>query len=275
VSVLERFIGWVDAEDTLNGRAGVRAFRMAFASIWLVYDVLDIGLGATERALDWYPHARDPGLVVVQLVLVASGAMLLWGRGVWAFGMTAAAARAVEGLVYFPLNDFFVGSVFLLLIAHSTGGPFREGRRPKWVHDALLAQLAFIYAATAVLKMNPDWLGGGHLYVRTQYLFVGAKWPYPEWLEQRFANPGFDALLSQAAIVSEVLLACVLLARRPYWLGAALTVAVHGFGAFITNVWFLSATMIASVLCLLPRGEGGDAAQSERAPGAVAPSGRA
>jgi hypothetical protein len=258
-SVVERFVRWVDAADA--GR-GVGPFRVAFASLWLTYDVLDLALGTTERALDWYPHARDPGLVVVQIVLIATGVTLIWGRGVWAFGMTAAAARAIEGLVYFPLNDFFLGSIFLVLLAHSTGGPFREGELhepphrppgPKWVHDALLAQLAFIYTATAILKMNPDWLSGGHLFVRTQYLVVGARWPYPSWLEQRLAVPAFDAFLSGVAIWLELTLAVVLLARRPFWLGVGLALAIHAFGAFITNVWFLSLTMIASVVLLLPR----------------------
>jgi hypothetical protein len=252
---VERFVRWVDADD--EGR-GVGPFRVAFAAIWLAYDALDLALGTTERSLDWFPHPRDPGLVVVQLVLIATGAMLIWGRGVWAFGMTAAAARAVEGFVYFPLNDFFLGSIFLLLIAHSTGGPFRDddrgGRGPRWVHDVLLAQLAFIYAATAILKMNPDWLGGGHLFVRTQYLVVTWGWPYPGWLEQRLAAPPFDALLAKLAVLLELALAAVLLVRRPFWLGVGMAVAIHVFGAFMTNVWFLSATMIASVVLLLPKG---------------------
>jgi hypothetical protein len=195
--------------------------------------------------------------------------MLISGRGVWAFGMTAAAARGIEGFVYFPLNDFFLGSIFLLLLAHSTGGPFREDgprrprrthrpHRPKWVRDALLAQLAFIYLATAVLKVNPDWLGGGHLFVRTQYMVVSWGWPYPAWLEQRLATPAFDALLAKGAILAELALAGILVARRPWWLAAALAIGIHAFGAFITNVWFLSATMIASVLLLVPREQARD-----------------
>src|ERR1700677_4745590 len=137
-AALERFAGWVDADDAAGG---LDAFRRVLAAIWLVYDVLDLALGTTERALDWYPHPRDPGLVVVQVVLVATGAMLLWGRGVWALGMTAAAARAVERIFYFPLNDFFLDSVLLFLVAHSTGGPWRdnEQRRPRWVRGAPLA----------------------------------------------------------------------------------------------------------------------------------------
>jgi hypothetical protein len=245
-----RVVAWVDAED--DGRS-LAAFRSTFAAIWILYDVLDLALGATERSLAWFPHPRDPGLVVVQIVLIATGAMLLWGRGVWAFGMTAAAARALEAWIYFPLNDFFLGSVLLVLLAHSTGGPFRDSRRPRWVTDALLAQLGFIYLATGILKANPDWLGGGHLFVRTQYLFASQRWPYPAWLESLLAVRGFDALLAKVAIVLEVALGCVLWARRPYWLGVALVLAIHLFGAAMTNVWFLSATMVAGVVLLLPR----------------------
>jgi len=90
--------------------------------------------------------------------------------------------------------------------------------------------------------------------VRTQYLVVTWGWPYPGWLEQRLAAPPFDALLAKLAVLLELALAAVLLVRRPFWLGVGLAVAIHVFGAFMTNVWFLSATMIASVVLLLPKG---------------------
>ncbi len=248
--VLERFGRWIDAEDV---GAGVATFRRVFAGIWLLYDLIDVTGATTERALDWFPHERSAGLVVLQAVLVVCGIMLLWGRGIWAFGMLAAATRASEAVVYFGLNDFFFASVVYLLLAHSTGGPFAGDRRPKWVRDVLLIEFAFTYVATAVLKANPDWLSGAHLFVRTQYLFVSRSWPYPGWLEPLLARLAVDAVLAKLALVFELALAGVLLARRPYWLGAALVVGVHAFGAFMTNVWFLSATMIAGVLLLLPR----------------------
>jgi hypothetical protein len=247
---LDHFGRWIDAED-VDG--GVSTYRRVFAGIWLLYDVIDITWGTTERALDWFPHHRSAGLVALQAALVVSGLMLLWGRGIWAFGMIAAATRATEALVYFRLNDFFFASVVYLLLAHSTGGPFGKNRRPKWVGDVLLVEFAFTYVATALLKANPDWLGGTHLFVRTQYLFVSRSWPYPGWLEPLLATLAVDAFLAKLALIFELALAGVLLARRPYWLGAILVVVVHAFGAFMTNVWFLSATMISGVVLLLPR----------------------
>src|SRR5271166_875815 len=91
--VLDRLSRWVDAEDEGTHLA---SFRRAFVAIWLVYDGFDLVFGATERSLDWYPHPRDPGLVVVQVVLLLAGAMRLAGRAVWIAGMTAATARAAE-----------------------------------------------------------------------------------------------------------------------------------------------------------------------------------
>ena len=257
-TAVERFVRWVDAEDDDDG---VARFRRVFAAMWLFYDVVDLAFGLTERSFDVFPHARDHGLVAVQVVLVATGAMLVWGRWVWWFGLAAAVARATEGFVFFRLNDFFLSSVFLLLIAHSTGGPFHgerggQRRRPRWVRDALLVELAFVYFATAILKMNPDWLGGGHLFVRTQYLLLGRGWPYPAWLEPWLATLAFESVLAKVAVACELALGVVLLVRRPYWLAAALVVGIHAFGTFMTNVWFLSATMIAGVLLLMPRPKG-------------------
>ncbi len=249
-NVLERFERWISVSDS---DASVAVYRRVFASIWLVYDVVDLGLGMTERSRIWFPHARSPGLVTLQVVLIASGVMLALGRHVWGFGMTAAVARAVEALTLFPLNDFFFGSVVYLLLAHSDGGPFAKATRPRWVRDALLLQFGFIYLATGVLKLNPDWLDGGQLFVRTQYLARSHGWPYPAPLEQALSSLVADARLSKIGVASEIALAGVVFARRPYWLGAVLTLAIHSFGALVTNVWFFSASMAAGVLVLLPR----------------------
>jgi len=249
-TVLERLERWTAAEDADRG---VALFRRIFALLWVVYDVIDLAGGMTERARVWFPHPREPNLVVVQCVAVAGGLLLVAGRFVWLGGMTAAIARIVESLVFFPLNDFFFVSVVDLWLAHSDGGPFARGRRPRWVRDVLLAQLAWVYFATALLKLNPDWLSGGHLYVRTQYLIAGHGWPYPAFLKRAFGSLPFDAVLARIGVTMEGALAVVLFLRRPYWLGVALVLAVHGFGAAMTNVWFFSASMIAAVVCLLPR----------------------
>jgi hypothetical protein len=247
---LDRFQRWIDAQDT---GASLATYRRVFATIWLVYDLIDLALGMTERSRIWFPHPRDPHLFELQAVLVGSGAMLVLGKGVWAFGVLAAAARTTEALRFFALNDFFFGSVVYLLLAHSDGGPFAKGLRPKWVRDALLLELGYVYLATGVLKLNPDWLSGGHLFVRTQYLAYGQAWPYPHAIEHLLSLRAVDAWLAALGAALELTLGAVIFARRPYWLAAALVVGIHAFGALITNVWFFSASMATGVLILFPR----------------------
>jgi hypothetical protein len=266
-TALERFERWLDAED--DGPA-VAIFRRVFAAIWVLYDVIDLGWGMTERARVWFPHDRSPGLVALQCVLVVSGASLALGRSIWVSGMVAAVARTAQAFLFFSLNDFFFASVVYLLLAHSDGGPFaREpsgtgaagaasargpaGKRPRWVRDALIAQLGWIYLATGVLKLNPDWLDGGQLFVRTQYLAASHGWPYPAVLSRAMTSLAFDSTLSKVGAASEIALGATMLARGPYWLAVALALAIHAFGALVTNVWFFPASMAAGVVLLLPR----------------------
>lgn len=264
-TVVDRFTRWIERTD--DGRP-VAAFRRAFAGIWLVYDLVDLTWGMTERSRNWFPHSRDSNLVVLQLVLVSCGAMLVLGRNVWTFGIAAAFARGVEARMFFPLNDFHFGSVMYLLLAHSDGGPFARGRnggaltggphggaiaRPKWVHDVLLVELAWIYFTTAALKLNPDWLGGGHLFVRTQYLALGHGWPYPQAVARALGNLSLDAALAKIGVVLEFMLGSVLLVRGRYWVGVGLALSIHLVGALLTNVWFFSASMVTGVALLLPR----------------------
>ncbi len=252
---LERFERWLDAED--DGPA-VATFGRVFAAIWVVYDVIDLGWGMTERARVWFPHDRSQGLVALQCALVVSGATLALGRQVWISGMIAAATRTAQAFIFFSLNDFFFASVVYLLLAHSEGGPFRRlprppGWRPRWVRDALIAQLGWIYLATGVLKLNPDWLDGGQLFVRTQYLVTSHGWPYPAALTRAMTSLAFDSTLSKIGAASEIALGMVMLARGPYWLAVALAVGIHAFGALVTNVWFFPVSMAAGVVLLLPR----------------------
>src|SRR5258708_2841074 len=121
---------------------------------------MDLLLGTTEHARNWFPHARDGRLVAIQLGLVVCGIDLLINRRVYVVAMMAAGLRLIEGLVFFHLNDFYFYSITLLLLAHGDGGPFERGIRPLWVRRALLWELGWIYFATAVMKLNPHWLGG-------------------------------------------------------------------------------------------------------------------
>ncbi len=250
-SARKRARAWVDADDDSGALA---RFRATYFAIWLVYDTLDVAMGYTERARDWFPHPRSIELVALQLGLVASGLLMLATRRVYFYGMMSTALRLMVALIFFRLNDFLFCAVVTLLLAHSDGGPFGSDRKPKWVRDVLLVQLGWVYFATALLKANPDWLSGGHLFVRTEYLARGLGWPYPPFLRAAFASLPVDAALAKLAIGSELLLAGVLWARRPYWLGVALVIGIHTFGTLVTNVWFFSAQTIAAVVLLLPRG---------------------
>jgi hypothetical protein len=239
--------------DVEDDDARLARFRQAFAGLWLLYDTIDLAWGTTERSLSWFPHARDPRLVVVQIVLLVCGVMLVAGKRIWLFGVLAAAARTTEAVAFFSLNDFYFGSVVYALLAHSTGGPFASGRRPKWVRDALLYEFAWVYLTTGLLKLNPDWLSGGHIFVRTQYLVRSQGWPFPEPIERALSSLTVDRALARLGATLEIALAGILVARRPYWLAVAMAVAIHAGGAALTNVWFFSATMIIGVALLLPR----------------------
>jgi Vitamin K-dependent gamma-carboxylase len=263
-TALERFARWLDAEDSDDA---VGRYRRFFAALWAVYDALDLSCGFTERSRNWFPHERSLDLALLQGSLVVIGIMLFRGKRVWPFGMLACAARTVEALGFFRLNDFCFGSIVYALLAHSDGGPFASGRRPKWVREALRLQIAWVYLATAFLKLSPAWLGGGHLFVRTQYLARAMAWPYPAPLARALAHLAFDAVLAQMGAVLEFALGAVLIAGGPYWLGVGLGIAIHSFGALLANIWFFSATMVATVVLVLPRREAG----SRRRAGEIAP----
>lgn len=59
------------------------AFRLAFASIWLVYDVLDLAGLSTAHLSDWVAKSAPPELVALQAGLIASqlGLILLEDGG--------------------------------------------------------------------------------------------------------------------------------------------------------------------------------------------------
>jgi hypothetical protein len=230
----------------------VRKTRRYFAGIWLVYDVVDTLAGGIEHAWNWMPHPASFMLVATHLVLIVCGIQLVRDRQPFAFGLIAAGARLAETYQY-SLNDFYYYALMMLLLAHGDGGPFEKGRKPLWVRHALLAQLGWVYFATAALKFNVDWLGGGHLFVRTEYLVRGFDWPYPSFVHRAFQSMHFCATLSVVAVIAELLLAFVLWARRPYWLAVVLVVAIHGFAMLATNVWFFSVSNIVAVTLLMPR----------------------
>lgn len=245
-SALDTYLARQDEGDA------VRTTRRAFAGVWLVYDVVDTLAGGIEHARNWMPHPRSLALALTHLLLVACGIQLVRDRRPFAFGLIAVGARFVETYFY-GLNDFFYYMLMMLLMAHGDGGLFEKGKKPLWVRDALLAQLGWVYFATAVLKLSTDWIGGGQLFARAEYLVRGFDWPYPSLLQRGLQSQHFCAILARVAVVGELLLAFVLWARRPYWLGVALVVGIHVFAMIVTNVWFFSVSNIVVVTLLLPR----------------------
>lgn len=233
----------------------VRKARRWFAGVWLAYDVVDTLAGGIEHACNWMPHPASFTLVATHLVLVVCGVQLVRDQRPFAYGLMAAGARLIETYQY-GLNDFYYYALMMLLFAHGDGGPFEKGKKPLWVRHALLAELSWIYFATAVLKLNTDWLGGGQLFARTAYAVRGFDWPYPSFVRHAFQSLRFCAVLAYIAVIGELLLAFVLSARRPYWLGVALVVGIHVFAMVVANVWFFSVSNIVAVILLLPKERG-------------------
>lgn len=245
-AALDRYLARQDEDGA------VRSARRCFAGVWLIYDVVDTLAGGVEHARNWMPHPTSATLFATHAVLVLCGIQLVRDRLPFALGLTAAAARLVETSQY-GLNDFYYYGLMMLLMAHGDGGPWEKGKRPLWVRHALLAQLGWMYLATAVLKLNVDWLGGGQLFVRTEYLVRAFDWPYPRFAHDAFQSMRVCSILAYLAVIGELLLAVVLLARGPYWLGVVLVATIHLFAIVVTNVWFFSVSNIVVVALLLPR----------------------
>lgn len=242
-AVVERFERWTRAETPADP---IRRFRIAFASIWLVYDVLDIAFHGT--AVTQWIGGRPTGLLTaLQALLVVSELGLLLGLRPRACALAAFFLRAVVAWKFFALNDFFYFCVTALVLAQ-----FRlEGDREQgWPRDVLIWQTAWIYFATALLKTSRVWLSGGHLFVRQEYL-AATGWPYPAFYRSFISALAGNAILAWMGIAMEFLLAGMLLFRAPRRWALALAVAVHGFAALTVNVWFFGASMIAKVAFLL------------------------
>jgi hypothetical protein len=231
---------------------------VSFASIWLIYDLLDFWLGGTQKCL-WSFGAPGPAAAIsaAQVALIASEAALLTGRATGAIALVNFFARIVEVYV-FPLNDFCYAAISSLILTRCDcrAGGSREA--PAWPRDVFLLQTAWIYAATALLKLNPFFLSGGDFFVRQNYLATALDWPYPAFYRTWIGTVSANALLAWAAVVAEAGLAGLLVAwwLRPRWrprlrpLALALVIGIHGFAAATANVFFFGASMVAQVYWL-------------------------
>jgi hypothetical protein len=253
-TVRERFARWTRAE--IPG-GGVRAFRVAFAAIWLTYDVLDLCLRGTAIN-QWIAGAALPvaGLVALQLGLVVSETGLLFGVRARRCALAAAVLRAAEAYYYFRLNDFYYFAVVALILSQCRleRGSQDGGAAPElaWPRDVLLAQTAWIYFATAALKTSAVYWSGGHLYVRHQYLLSAFGWPYPVLYRAFISTLAGNAFLARLGVLGELTLAALIALRAPKRPTVALAVALHLYAAVALNVYFFGASMIAQVACLLP-----------------------
>jgi hypothetical protein len=115
-------------------------------------------------------------------------------------------------------------------------------------------QTAWIYLATGVLKLNPHWLSGDHLWVRQRYLTEVIEWPIPAGIAARMASPAVSRALAWGGAASELGLAVMLLVRAPRKVVVGAAVLIHGFAALALNVWFFGASMVAQVMFVSGKG---------------------
>jgi hypothetical protein len=255
----DRFKAWVAADAPA---APVARFRVAFAAIWLVYDLLDLWTCGTARIDDWLGTGSPPGLVALQAALIACELAVVVGapaRLVPGAMLVAAVLRAIEWNTYLRLNDFAYFAVTALILAHARAPsrePSRDAVGPRWPRDVLVWQAAWIYFATGLMKLNPTWLSGRHLYVRLEYLRTAFGWHYPEMAIRCADSLPCDAALAWCGVGAELLLAALLVLRPGRRLVAPLVVGIHTFGALATNVWFFGPSLIAQVTLLADKGWG-------------------
>jgi len=239
VSAWSRFGAW--AERTVPA-ADVRRLRLAFACVWLAYDVLDVALGGTARTWAPAPELVPRELLPLQLGLIASEVAMLTERGATSGALAAMALRALEATLL-PLNDFLYFIVTAALLASARA---RNGEVPRWTVVALQRQAAWIYLATSVLKMSPDFLSGGHFWVRHQHLIMSGR-TFPELYARCATTLPCNAALAWGAVSAELALALLLLGRAPWWLVTALAAGIHGFAALTMNVTFFGVAMVVHV----------------------------
>jgi hypothetical protein len=245
--------------------APLERFRMVFAGIWIAYDALDLAVRGTWGCSSWSGALAGPSprLMFLQISLIVFEVALLLGWRVWVSALVCAFLRWLEWSTYLRLNDFayFVVTALLIAQTRSTGGLCLRSRRspptkrvPAWPRDLLVAQAAWMYFATAMMKLSPVWLSGGHLFVRHHYLEAAYDWPYPAFYRRWTEGLAGNAVLAWAGVATEFALAFALFLRRGR-IATLLACAVHGFGAVSMNVWFFGASCIAQVALLTPRGK--------------------
>lgn len=220
--------------------------RMLFACIWLLYDVLDVIMGATAMST----ASQYRGLLLfVQLVLVIAQIAIVTNIQPRSMTALALCARGIEAYI-FSLNDFLYLCVMTYLFVLAEYVPYL------WWQKIAIWQTAWIYLATAILKINPPFLSGIDFFVRANYQVVSrAHLPYPAFYKQWIQSLAFNQYLAWGCVIAEMMLAVllVILASRSTWRMRAgrwavvLCCMIHIYAALTFNVWFFGASMIAQV----------------------------
>ncbi len=236
--------------------APLAAFRTSLALIWGIYDLIDLVSGRSlAMTLGQASHSFGIQLALLQAILIFSQVCIVRGKRVQLMCLVACLARSLE-TVLFSLNDFIYHSVMMFLCVwippHAHDMKSTQQAR---LHNVFIWQTAWLYFATAFLKLNPSWLSGGDLYVRQTFLAYVSHWPYPPSYRACIETLSCNHVLAMAAVLGEFLLAFLLVAMmllprwRSWWARSALAlcVAIHTFAALSTNVWFFGASMIAQV----------------------------
>jgi len=252
-SLVTDFKNWCQTEIPARP---LRALRNAFAAIWLVYDLIDLTTGQTAKNAFILGMNLDPNWLKssqVITILCEVGILLGW-QSRW-FLLGACVSRAWLGTIY-SLNDFLYFTVVALLLAQADCDAGVE-MTPRWPRDLLLLQTTWMYFCSSLLKMNPDFLSGGDLYARGNYVARALPFFYPKFYVSWLGHMSFDSALAWTAVAIELLLAILLLLltcrfhnRGLRNLILVLTLAVHIFAAYAYNVFFFGASLIAQVYFL-------------------------
>ena len=237
----------------------LRAFRLVFAALWLVYDVIDVTTSGTAHLSEWLDSGAPRPLVQAQcgLIVCEVGLLLLGGTWVMPIALIAAACRLFEWDRYLRLNDFAYYVVTVAILANTRGpGLLRRDRAKiddthvaRWPRDVLLWQAGWTYLATGMLKLSPAWLSGGHLWVRFGYL-AALGWHYPGVVLRCTESLACDQALSVLGAMAELSLGALLLVRPRRRIVLPLALGIHIFGALMTNVWFFGPSLIAQIAFL-------------------------
>jgi len=244
----DRYLAWIEARVDA---APLRRFRVGFALVWLTYDALDLALGGTVRSGHLFAPATAPvpALASLQAALITTELLLLRGSFARPLLLLAAVLRVAEAYWFLRLNDFYYFAVTALLLAMcdcERGDRAAHG----WSLAVLRWQTGWIYLASALMKLSPEFLRGDHLYVREHYNLVALHWPYPALYRRCMDSMTCNAALSWAGVLCELTIGALLVARRARGITVALCAGVHLFGALAANVWFFGLSIFLQVYFL-------------------------